>query len=664
MKRMKLSSVTLTNFRCFGPKSQTIPLDNGLVSLLGANGAGKSAVLAALSKVFGLTNADRTLERNDFHLPRGKTWDDVGEIELVIELRFDLPELKDGGVKTAAPAAMFKHLTVSAPGEVPFCRARLKAKWTPSTLAEGNIDQELVWVLGADKAGNEKTIAISAAHRALILVHYIPATRDPIRHIRQSTGSILHGFLRAINWSPATKKTVSDASTSIRDAIGGEQGMKTVSALIETAWQELHKEGTHTNVIIQPVAKRIEDLIHQVDTVFHPSVGDDEEGVERLSDGQRSLFYIALVAMSFDVQNRLLKDAKHGLEIDKLKSPVLTILAAEEPENHVSPHFLGRIVGLLQRIGNDPAGQVLLTSHSACIMSRVEPESVRHLIYDANTKQSSIRRIELPTGNIEKEKFVREAVKAYPELYFSKLIILGEGDSEELVIPRLVKAIGGIELDPNLVSFVPLGGRHVNHFWKLLNGLGIPYITLLDLDFGRPGGGWGRIKYAVEQLLELGNDPMTVLGTVPAAELAKMHTWPDKDMSKELQGWIELLEGKHIYFSSPLDLDFAMLQAFPAPYKTLQPDERGPQAGTDDSLVAAVLGEKSPAAEYYLAANKDTLSWYRYLFLGRGKPATHSLAIQSIDDADLKLKAPDVLKRLVASVIEHIQPSAVDDIPF
>ncbi|HEV2694269.1 MAG TPA: AAA family ATPase, partial [Verrucomicrobiae bacterium] len=96
---MKLSSVTLTNFRCFGPKTQVIPLDSGLVSLLGANGAGKSAVLASLSKVFGLTNADRTLERNDFHLPRGKTWDDVGEIEMVIELRFDLPELKDGGAK-------------------------------------------------------------------------------------------------------------------------------------------------------------------------------------------------------------------------------------------------------------------------------------------------------------------------------------------------------------------------------------------------------------------------------------------------------------------------------------------------------------------------------------------------------------------------------------
>lgn len=654
---MKLSTVTLTNFRCFGPVAQTIPLDEGFVVLLGANGAGKSAVLAALSKVFGLASADRTLERSDFHLPRGKTWDDVGEIEMVIELRFELPELKKDVAKMPAPAAMFKHLVVGTPGGVPFCRARLKAKWMPGTLAEGDIDQELVWVLSLDENGNEKTISINSAHRALIAVHYIPATRDPIRHIRQSAGSILHGFLKAINWSPVTKKTVSDASISIRDAIGSEAGMKTVSSLIETCWQELHKEGTHTNVVIQPVAKRIEDLIHQVDTVFHPSAGNDEEGVERLSDGQRSLFYIALVAMSFDVQSRLLKNGKHGLETDKLKSPILTILAVEEPENHVSPHYLGRILGLLQRIANDPAGQVLLTSHSASIMARVEPKSVRHLLFDAKTKQSSIRRIVLPADSIEKEKFVREAVKSYPELYFSKLVILGEGDSEELVIPQLVKAIGGVDLDPNLVSFVPLGGRHVNHFWRLLDGLGIPYLTLLDLDLGRPGGGWGRIKYALEQMLELGLDHKTVLGKLHKDEFIKMHAWPGENMSEKLKEWIKFLEGKGVFFSSPLDLDFAMLEAFPEAYKKLQPDEHGPQTGTDESLVAAVLGEKSPAKNFYLNGNKELLFWYRYLFLGRGKPTTHSLALQSLTVDDLKTHAPSTLKRLVDNVIAQIKPA-------
>jgi putative ATP-dependent endonuclease of OLD family len=70
---MKLSAITLSNFRCFGPEPQTIPIKNGLAALLGANGAGKSATLAAISKVFGLRSADRALERSDFHLPPDKT---------------------------------------------------------------------------------------------------------------------------------------------------------------------------------------------------------------------------------------------------------------------------------------------------------------------------------------------------------------------------------------------------------------------------------------------------------------------------------------------------------------------------------------------------------------------------------------------------------------
>lgn len=221
---MKLAAITLSNFRCFGPEPQTIPLENGLAALLGSNGAGKSSVLAAMSKVFGLGSGDRTLTRSDFHLPSGKTWESVGPVQMSIELRFELPELKDPAKLAGAPAAMFKHLAVIEAGHPPICRARLKAQWSPSTLVEGDIDQELVWVLAPEEAGKEKLQTISSADRAAIVVHYIPATRDPIRHIRQSAGSILHGFLRAISWSAATKDAVAKASENIRDSIGGEQG--------------------------------------------------------------------------------------------------------------------------------------------------------------------------------------------------------------------------------------------------------------------------------------------------------------------------------------------------------------------------------------------------------------------------------------------------------
>ena len=53
--------------------------------------------------------------------------------------------------------------------------------------------------------------------------------------------------------------------------------------------------------------------------------------------------------------------------------------------------------------------------------------------------------------------------------------------------------VTGQLLDETFVSVVPLGGRHVNHSWKLLNDLDIRHITLLDFDRERVGGGWSRI---------------------------------------------------------------------------------------------------------------------------------------------------------------------------
>ncbi|MCD8551010.1 MAG: ATP-dependent endonuclease, partial [Shewanella xiamenensis] len=83
---------------------------------------------------------------------------------------------------------------------------------------------------------------------------------------------------------------------------------------------------------------------------------------------------------------------------------------------------------------------------------------------------------------------------------FSKLVILGEGDSEQIVLPKLLEHFAK-DIDGHSISVVPLGGRHVNHFWRLLNSLKIPFVTLLDFDIDRNGGGFGRMKYVVEQLI-------------------------------------------------------------------------------------------------------------------------------------------------------------------
>ena len=95
-------------------------------------------------------------------------------------------------------------------------------------------------------------------------------------------------------------------------------------------------------------------------------------------------------------------------------------------------------------------------------------------------------------------------------------------------MPKIWSAKNG-DIDLSGISVVPLGGRHVNHFWRLLENLDIPYITLLDLDRERVGGGWGRIQYVLEQLLKVNYEKEELLetdsGILSDEELKSMHTW-------------------------------------------------------------------------------------------------------------------------------------------
>ncbi|MCV5837667.1 hypothetical protein OFN62_32545, partial [Escherichia coli] len=53
---------------------------------------------------------------------------------------------------------------------------------------------------------------------------------------------------------------------------------------------------------------------------------------------------------------------------------------------------------------------------------------------------SVINKLELPLKSDEKFKFINEAVKSYPEIYFASLVILVEGDSEQVILPKIFES--------------------------------------------------------------------------------------------------------------------------------------------------------------------------------------------------------------------------------
>jgi len=635
-------------------------------------------VLEALGRLFGITTADRQITRSDFYRSPDVPADEVEEASLFIEAGIDFPELASENERGAVPEC-FNQMIVAAPGAAPYCRVRLEATWHRTSTPDGEIEETISWITtDAAEPPIEAKRPMRNFDRARIQMLYVPATRDPVRQMRQVAGSLLYRLLRAVNWSESVRDAVSAASEQLRTTFRGEAGVSEIETAIGHAWRGLHDFSALSEVEIQPVSGRFEDLLKRIELAFFPAAGGVSQGVDRLSDGLKSLFYFALVGATFDIEEaaRAVAPGEHAIAAEELRLPVLKVFAIEEPENHLSPHYLGRILAMLQRIAFSPRGQLLLTSHSPSILARIDPAEVRHVRLDQASGVAAVRALTLPPEEDagEARKFIKEAVRAFPELYFASLVVLGEGDSEEIVIPR-VAAASGLAVDTNFVAVVPLGGRFVNHFWRLLADLDIPFVTLLDLDRERRGGGWGRIKYACAQLLKIGRTKEDVLlvgkGALTDDEFKQMHTWPLSGEAnlRALRTWTERLEGFDVFFSAPLDLDFMMLRKFPEAYRGAAGPGSGPKIPPEDapeyearlaSARRATLKEHGSDGATYSADEQKDFIWYSYLFLNRGKPVTHILALNKIEDAALRTGAPEVLQRLISRMREKLgQPPEI-----
>ncbi|MFY0858482.1 ATP-dependent endonuclease [Enterobacter kobei] len=655
---MKITQMEIKGFKSFDNVGQTINI-NSFTSLIGGNGTGKTAVLLALTRMFGVKSSDRIVQVDDFYVPPGDEIDTQDERELSVRVKFEFADLQDG--EDDSVADFFKHLVSNEADQIPYCIAKLKAKWTKTNLAEGDIDSDLVWEIGK----YEKNI--TAYERSKIHVHYVPAYRDPAQQLKQTAGTIMHRLINAVEWSEQMSSTVDEVAESIGNQFQEEIGVQTITSSLSRNWKTLFSGGYFEQLKIQPVMNGIEDVLKHIDTVFMPTPVTQPLPTERLSDGMKSLFYLSLVKSAFDIEDEIINSGENELSIsvEALDPPNLTIILIEEPENHLSPQYLGRIVKLCEDISENDRAQVVLTTHAPSLLNRVEPENIRYFRLHDN-KNTVVKPILLPSededdgDNVDTFTYVKEAVKAYPEIYFAKVVILGEGDSEEIVIPKIAQ-VNGIELDTSLITFAPLGGRYVNHFWKLLDELSIPHVTLLDYDHRRGGGGWGRIKYALKQLVSVGKDKNKLLiiktGVLSDKELEKMHTWGE-DKDNEI-AWMNRLKEYNVYFSYPYDLDWLMLNEFYEDYKTFVPKKGGPKLPKDDdpeyndkvrAAIALVLKKEVSDIEIDDFDDHDKYFWYRYLFLGRGKPLSHNYVLSKLEDGKLRDNSPEILDELIETV--------------
>ncbi|HHF3048155.1 TPA: ATP-dependent endonuclease [Vibrio alginolyticus] len=654
---------------------QTIEFDPELTIFIGHNGTGKSAALEALNKLFSIDHSLRGILPSDFHLPDNV--DVATPRSLMIEAWFTLTNAEGN---PSIPSLINGLTTSSSTGEIIF-RVRLEASLNFDFNPLGDVDENL-WVIDGDMDVPEEDNKhrLSATQRNAIQVNYVPANRDPLVQLKYSSKAILGRLLKAIKWSDGEQESFEAQAQQLNQLASDNPALDQITQAINHNWQGIYK-GRHLNQakLNFPVGD-VDEILKLIQLQFMPDATGNKVDTSRLSDGQKSLVYFALTKALFDIdkatRQAVVGSQSSNFDVDKMKLPIFSLIVLEEPENHLSPHYLGRILKLVKDYASTEFCQSVVSTHSSSLVGRINPEQIRHFRLDNENICTKVQSLLLPDDSDEQAKYVSEAIRAYPEIYFAKLVILGEGDSEQVVLPKLMEHLGQ-DIDGQSISVVPLGGRHVNHFWRLLNSLKIPFVTLLDFDIDRNGGGFGRMKYVIEQLLLIDNMRNEficedTIECIPAWNSPQNPTtfflrYPED----ELKILVDELEKYNVFFSSPLDIDYSMIESFPEIFciKDEVYGERGPSEGKEDeededyvkreaALVKAVLKKGNAGRRFNFGDNWErNFLWYRYRFLSnKSKPASHVRMFAKLeeqyDSGEILEKLPSELTRLMARILE------------
>ena len=240
---MHIERLVLENFRCFGPEPESIFLSPELSAFVGLNGTGKTAVMQALLRLFGITGDQRRIRRTDFHIPLAEETP-PSQRTLAIEAILAFPELNaDSQQKNSPIPEFFNQMAADHDGSLK-CRLRLDATWIEDGTMEGSIDAKLraVHTLQSHFSDDDCSDITSTSRRHIQMI-YVPARRDGISQVSE----FLRGRLwRAISWSENMTSVLKRAGEELNTAFEHEPAVDAITASLTARWQELHTAGTDT----------------------------------------------------------------------------------------------------------------------------------------------------------------------------------------------------------------------------------------------------------------------------------------------------------------------------------------------------------------------------------------------------------------------------------
>ncbi|MBL4680693.1 MAG: AAA family ATPase, partial [Pseudomonadales bacterium] len=454
-----IKSVRIAGFR--GLNNIEVELDK-ITVLTGMNNAGKTSFLKALQLALG---SRQFISQDDFFIQGNNTANKITIDVLIIPID---KEGKPSAEFTGEWERLFTTNRIQDDGINSFVPLRTIISFD-HVKNSFKTDQSILKTWGVFYGKNKNWFDSDNGsqlgfHFDELPFFYMDAQRDILEDTKLRS-SYLGKMLSKIEYSPEDIKEIEKQISALNEkAVNSSEILSTIKSTLKglDSAMDTNSDG----IEITPFTKKIRDLNKGL-TIYY-SDNQDSFSMEYHGMGTRS--WSSLLTLKSFI-SLLFKNA------EKEKSAFYPILAIEEPEAHLHPNAQKKLYGQINSI----AGQKIISTHSPYIAATAELKQIRNFY-----KGQQVRCGKIDIDNLTSEeirKINRQVIHSRGEIFFSKLIVFFEGETEEQALPIFAeKYFCKTPVEMGL-DFVGVGG-YGNYlpFLRFAESLNIPWLILSDAE--------------------------------------------------------------------------------------------------------------------------------------------------------------------------------------
>lgn len=451
---MYLSQLKLWNYRKFGKSGQDIDVktphlvldfNKGINLLVGENDSGKTSIIDAIKLVLR-THSVEWIRIDD---------DDFYDKSTRFRIECLLRDLKDEEAKHFVEWLGMENVGGQT---LPYLRLVLDVKRTADRVLPFEVRG------GPDVEGRP----LSPEAREYLKCTYLKPLRDAKTELIARKNSRLSQILYS---HPVFKEKEDHKLVKVLAGANDE---------IKKYFENEAEKATNGYIVLQTLKKYLTGFLRKdspQDTKLHiddPKLKNILEILkltlqdERGGLGTYNLLFIAAELL------HLRRDKYEGLKLGLI----------EETEAHLHPQAQLRVVSALETEANEGNVQLILTTHSPNLASRIRIKNLIMCHGDSTYPLGEAYTELKPADYAFLERFL-DVTKA--NLFFAQGVILVEGDAESILVPTIAKLIGK-DLTAHGVSVVDVGGTTFLRYcgiFKRKTGTGelkLPVAVITDLD--------------------------------------------------------------------------------------------------------------------------------------------------------------------------------------